>query len=45
MVLSWFELDLAIGWLLGPVLVAGILYFAFTNAPQDEEGEEADLPG
>ena len=44
-VLSWFELDLAIGWLLGPVLVAGILYFAFTNAPQDEEGEEADLPG
>ncbi len=44
-VLSWFELDLVIGWLLGPVLVAGIIYFAFTNAPQDEEGEEADLAG
>ncbi len=41
-VLSWFELDLVIGWLLGPVLVAGIIYFAITNAPQ---GEEVDLAG
>ena len=44
-ILSWFELDLAIGWLLGPGLAAGVIYFAFTNAPQDEEGEEADLAG
>ena len=29
-ILSWFELDLAIGWLLGPVLVACILYISFT---------------
>ena len=40
-ILSWFELDWAIGWLLGPLLVACILYFAFASAPQDEKGEEA----
>ena len=40
-ILSWFELDWAISWLLGPVLVAGILYFAFANALRDDEGEEA----
>ena len=40
-ILSWFDLDLAIGWLLGPGLVVGILYFAFTHAPPDEEDEEA----
>ena len=39
--LSWFELEWAIGWLLGPVLVACILYFAFASTPQDEKGEEA----
>ena len=38
-ILSWFELDWAMGWLLGPVLVAGILSFAF--ALHDEEGDEA----
>ncbi len=37
--LSWFELDWAMGWLLGPVLVAGILSFAF--ALHDEDGDEA----
>ena len=37
-ILSWFELDWAIGWLLGPVLVAGILYVSFAL---HEEGEEA----
>ena len=42
-ILSWFELDLAIGWLLGPGLVACILYVAF--ALHDEEGEGADLAG
>ena len=42
-ILSWFELDLIIGWLLGPGLVACILYFAF--ALHDEEGEGADLAG
>ena len=40
-ILSWFELDWAIGWLLGPLLVACILYFAFASVPQDEKGEEA----
>ncbi len=40
-ILSWFELDWAIGWLLGPILVAGILYIAFANALPDDEGEEA----
>ena len=38
--LSWFELDLAIGWLLGPILVACILYVAFTL--HDEDGEDAE---
>ena len=42
-ILSWFELDLIIGWLLGPGLVACILYVAF--ALHDEEGEGADLAG
>ena len=42
-ILSWFELDLIIAWLLGPGLVACILYFAF--ALHDEEGEGADLAG
>ena len=37
-ILSWFELDWAIGWLLGPVLVACILYVSFAL---HEEGEEA----
>ncbi len=37
-VASWFEQDAAIGWLLGPGLVAGILYVAF--ALHDEDGEE-----
>ena len=43
-ILSWFELDLAIGWLLGPVLVACILYISFTLHPEDAEeaaGEES----
>ena len=38
-ILSWFEVDVGIGWLLGPGLVACILYFSF--ALHDEEGEEA----
>ena len=37
--LSWFEVDVTIGWLLGPGLVACILYVSF--ALHDEEGEEA----
>ena len=44
-ILSWFELDLAIGWLLGPILVACILYVAFTLHPEDAEDaadEESD---
>ncbi len=42
-VLSWFELELAIGWLLGPGLVACILYISFALHPDD--GDEADLAG
>ena len=40
-ILSWFELDLAIGWLLGPGLVACILYISFKLHPEDTE-EAAD---
>ena len=44
-ILSWFELDSAIGWLLGPGLVACILYISYTLHPEDAEeaaGEESD---
>ena len=44
-ILSWFELDLAIGWLPGPVLVAGILYVSFKLHPEEAEeaaGEDSD---
>ena len=46
-ILSWFELDLAIGWLLGPGLVACILYvsFALHDEDGDEDGDEADPAG
>ena len=43
-ILSWFELNSAIGWLLGPGLVACILYLAFTLHPEDAE-EAADEDG
>ena len=38
-ILSWFEVDVAIGWLLGPSLVACILYISF--ALHEGEAEEA----
>ena len=44
-ILSWFELDSAIGWLLGPGLVACILYISYTLHPEDAEeaaGEDSD---
>ena len=42
-ILSWFEVDVTIGWLLGPGLVACILYFSFAlhEGAAEEAGEAA----
>ena len=42
-ILSWFEVDLSIGWLLGPGLVACILYISYTlhEGEAEEAAEEA----
>ncbi len=40
-ILSWFELDVSLAWLLVPGLLAAVLYFASSDVLHVEEGEEA----
>ena len=40
-ILSWFEVDVSLGWLLVPGLLAAVLYFASSDVLHVEEGEEA----
>ncbi len=40
-ILSWFEVDVSLGWLLAPGLLAAVLYFASSDVLHDEGADEA----